>query len=181
MRYKSPLAFFRAHGTLHHRCGFSADSDNYSKMLNQANSLKSEMHSLIRRQGKDKEPIEAIETQLEILNTYHSLKLTDHFSLPLDDTTDLLKDDKTHNGRDFYDQLRAINHRKMLNYCRQYQQQLLKAGWGKYFPQNNTPNEDILGGFDDLAQSFIIMFGGGSGGDFESMYGNYHPRGAFYF
>lgn len=181
MRIKSPLAFFRGHRSFLPSYSYAAVPDNYTKMVNQARSHMSEMNALIRRQGKDKGPIHAIENQLEILITYHSLKLTDHFSLSLEDTTDLLKDDNTHHGRDFHEQLRAINHRKILNYCRQYQQQLYKAGWLKYFPQENSPDENILSGFDDLAQSFVLRFGEGSGGNFESMYGNYHPRGTFYF
>lgn len=184
MRYKR---FF-------HQRGFTTVIDPYDKMVMQARSHMSDMHALIgrwerharrTRQDKDKGLMGAFMNQLETLITYHSLKLTDHFSLNLEDTTDLLKEGNTHHSRDFHHQLLAINHRRMLNYCSQYQRELEHVGWGGRWggmiKRKTSPNEDILGGIEDLADKFVLMFGEGSGGNIDTMYGNHYPRGTFYF
>lgn len=190
MRSKRPLAFFKTCVAQFSRSGFATITDPYAKAVNDARGHKGEKDALIRRWkryalsnrlDKNEGPMSAINTQLEILITYHSLKLTDKFSLSLEDTTDLIKESKTHQDKDFHEQLRAINHRKMLNYCIQYQQALYNAGWGHIITPKNPPNEQTLGGIEDLAQTLALMFGEGSGGNFEVMYGDYHPRGTFYF
>ena len=105
--------------------------------------------------------------------------------MSLEETTDILKEGKTQQGRDFYDQLRVMNLRRMLNYCSQYQRELELAGWGGrwagFFKRKESPNEDILGGIENLASKFVLMFGEGTAGNLDVMYGNYYPRGTFYF
>jgi hypothetical protein len=190
MRYKRQQAFFKNGGPFFHRTGFATITDPYAKVVNEARDHKREMDALINRWkrharsnrlDKDKGPMYAFNNQLEILITHHSLKLTDQFSLSLEETTDLIKESKTHHDKDFHEQLRATNHRKMLNYCIQYQQELYNAGWKQIITPKNTPNELILGGIEDLAQTLALMFGEGSGGTFDIMYGDYHPRGTFYY
>ncbi len=190
MRYKNSRAFFKTSSTLVSRRSFTTITDPYAKAVSEARGHKGEMEALIRRWERhahaeqldiDKAPMHAINSQLETLITYHSLKLTDRFSLSLEETTDLIKESKTHQGKDFYEQLRVINHHRILNYYRQYQQELYNAGWCQLIRPKNTPDEKILGGIENLAQSFALIFGEGSGGGFDSMYGNYHPKGTFYF
>lgn len=175
------------------RKGFATVTDSYEKMIIQSRSNMGEMHALIgrwkrhalrTRQDKDKGLKGACMNQLETLVTYHSLKLTDTFSLSLEDTAALLIEGKTLYGRNFDDQLKAINHRRILNYSIQYQRELEQAGWGGRWgldKRKSPPNENILGGIEDLANTCVLTFGEGSAGNFDVMYGDYHPTGTLYF
>lgn len=181
MRCKTGSSFFKTFLYQAHKRHQSNAIDHYTKMVNQATSSMWDMHALIARLGKERKPLNALENQLDQLITYHSLAMTDEFSLTFEDAEYLSKESKTLFGKDSNEQQRVLNYRKILDYCRQYQKALEASGWGQRYLNNNTPNDDILAGINNLATNFVLIFSQGLGGGYEIMYGNYYPAGTFYF
>lgn len=165
------------------RC-FGTMATQYSGMVNIVNACQVETKELSKclMESNACAIFDAIEGQLKILITYHSLKMTDGFSLTLEDITYLLKESKTLENKDFFEQLKVFNFHRILDYCWQYQKELKEAGWVESSsPWKDAPDEHILFALGRLAQKLVLMFHEGLGGHFDVMYGSVQPAGSLYF
>ena len=155
----------------------------YAGMVNIVTACQIEMETLTKNLADSNTDsiIETIDDRLNMLITFHSLKMTDGFSLTQDETAYLLKENKTVEAKSFFEQLKVFNHNRILQHCRQYQQALKDAGWNLSLPYKDPPDEYVLAGLSKLADTFVLMFSEGLSGHFDMMYGNVHPAGTFYF
>jgi hypothetical protein len=155
----------------------------YYGMVNIARACRAETEKLSKSliAHKASPVLDAINDRLDALITYQSLKLTDGFSLTLEETMHLLKENKTIEGKNFFEQLQVLNHQRIVSYCRQYQKTLNEAGLGPSSLSKDAPDEYVLLGLSRLAKTFVSMFHEGLGGHFDVMYGGVHPAGALYF
>lgn len=155
----------------------------YSGMVNIAMACRAETETLTKNlvANNAKTTLDSINDRLDTLIIYHSLKLTDDFSLTLEEITYLLKENKTLEGKNFFDQLKVFNLHRILDYCRQYQKTLKEAGWDPSSPYKDAPDEYVSFGLGRLATTFVCMFSEGLGGHFDVMYGGVQPAGTLYF
>ncbi|MBX9703816.1 MAG: hypothetical protein K2X39_06650 [Silvanigrellaceae bacterium] len=83
MRFKSTLTFLPIPKSHHGIRSYGHMGGQYSGMMNITRAYQREMNHLRKSLGKVEEEIlmNAIYSRLGILNTYHSLKMTEGFSL----------------------------------------------------------------------------------------------------
>lgn len=156
----------------------------YSGMVNIARACQLETETLSKNlvENNASNVLDSVEEKLRALITYHSLKLTDGFSLTLEDVIYLLKENKTLENKDFFEQLKVLNLHRILNYCRQYQKQLKASGWvNPSTTWKDAPDQHIIAALSRLAKIFVLIFHEGLGGHFDVMYGSVQPAGALYF
>lgn len=180
MRFKHATTFWNRNWLNHNHRRFSSVIDEYSVMVNTAKACQTRMYELAK-QFSDTDYYDPLMLRLNTLLTYHSLKLTDYFSLSLEDTAYLLKERKTLAGKDFDEQLRALNFLSILEYCTVYRRSLMFSGWGLSQLKKSEPNKLILDGLRNMAKNIVIIFKEGNFGTFDTTYGDYKPPGYFYF
>lgn len=163
---------------------FGTMGTQYSGMVNIVNACRMESEALSKKlmENKADAVLDFIEDKLGVFITYHSLKLTDGFSLALEDVIYLLKEKKTLENKDFFEQLKVFNLHRILDYCSQYQKQLKASGWvNSSSTWKDAPDNYIIVALSRLAQIFTQIFHEGLGGHFDVMYGSVQPAGTLYF
>lgn len=158
MRFKSSSPFLQISNSLPGIRSYGTVTGQYFGMKNITRACQGEMHHLRKRLASDVEAklMDKIYSRLGILITYHSLKMTDGFSLSLEETTTFLTNQKTTSGASFIDQLRASNHFRILNFCRTYQQQLENSS-----SADESVKTTLLKGIRSTPITFVRMFGEG--------------------
>ncbi len=179
MRYKNMFTFLQSNRSRICTRRFSNQTIQYSEMVNITNAYKHEMEDLGKNMATNEAYMDSIYHQLGVLITYHSLMMTDNFSMTLDEATNLLHKNKTSGGCSFENQLSASNHYRIFNYCVLYQKQLKDSGW-RYSSTIDTPNEKNLRRVLEMPVTFAIIFLEGRSFIITDNCGGYFPLWAYY-
>lgn len=183
MRFKGARTLFNTNKSYHFTRNYGSVVGQYSGMSNIARACQYEMDSLTNSllEKEAGSLIDSINSRVDLLVTYHSLKLTDKFSLSLEETAYLLKENKTLDAKDLSEQLKVFNHRNILKYCRDYQQVFKEDGQKLALPNKNLQDDYILAGIRNLHLTFVLMFHEGMGRNFDYVSGGFDPPGSLYF
>lgn len=180
MRQKSLFSLFQRPKPQHQLRSYGHFGSQYSALLKLNQACKYEIDEVLSKLPKEdaSKLIDSIYGRLNVINTHHSLKLSDKFSLSLEETEQLLIHGKTSNGGDFIEQLRAHNHFDILKYCRWYQEDLTSCD------RKNTHNDSngyFLLGLYNITSTFILMFGEGIGYKCSTKDGTFDSPANYYF
>jgi hypothetical protein len=183
MRLKDSQRFFQAN-TLHYnvrRIGFVGHPP-YSGMLNLASAYQKHMNTLAQSLSDrgNTNLFETVQKRLDFLWTYHSLKLTGLYHLSLEDTIFLLQEHRTIEGKSFTEQLKAVNHLNIVDYCRQYAA-LIRGSRNVVSNKIEQGDHYCLTALGDIASSFVKTMLASHSVSFDTTYGGLHPAGTFYF
>ncbi len=130
----------------------------YSGILAMTCQAETEILTKYLDEDNARTTLDSINDRLDTLQIYHSLKLTEGFSLTIEEITYLLKENKTLEDKNFFEQLKVFNLHSILDYCREYQKTLKEAGWDPSSPCKDAPDEYVTYGLCRLATTFVRMF-----------------------
>jgi hypothetical protein len=182
MKLKGLQRYFFQNSTRSGRRSYGSMASQYSGMLNLASAYQRQVDSLVQHltDVDNTALIQTIHKRLNYLWTHHSLRLTGQYSLSLEETLFLLQDQRTNEGRNFYEQLKAMNHQTAIDYSRQYISDII-ASRDQKSKRIEVSDHHILTGLGNIDQTFVSILQAGHGGTYDVMYGQYHPAGTFYF